>query len=298
MERKDPMLERFERAVDLPLYLAYRGYALVPNEQDASRLTMANPKTGDTLSLRQDLETSTWSYASLRDREDRGTLADYLVTRQQLAPKACLERVIALSNPLVRDPEGHHFRQFVHGAAPELTSALSKHRKAIDEEMSAVGTLEKLGVAKGSLDEWRFGRVRSNDDLAKVLSDPSDLWASKYRPTDQTIVLTEQPIDAMAYEKSRGKQVACYMATGGEPSELQKKKLAHLLCEVPPGVKIVLAFGRDDAGRKLAAEIQALVPTVKMEREMPAFGARWSEQMKLEQRHVRSITRHAPSLGG
>lgn len=296
MEPKNPMLERFERAVELPLYFAYRGYALVPNEQDASRITMANPTTGDALSLRQDLETGAWSYTSLRDREDRGTLSDYLVTRQHLAPKACLERVIALSNPLVRDPEGHQFRQFVHTGALELRSAITKHREAIEAEMSAGRTLDKLGVA--NLDEWRFGRVRNNDELAKVLSDPSDLWASKYRPTDQKIVIAEQPIDAMAYEKSRGKQVACYMATGGQPSELQKKKLAHLLCEVPPGVKIVLAFGRDDAGRKLAAEIQALVPTVKMDREMPSFGARWSEQMKLEQRHARSITRHAPSLGG
>jgi hypothetical protein len=297
VEPKNPMLERFERAVDLPLYLAYRGYEHVPDERDASRITMTNPKTGDALSLRQNLETGAWSYASLRDREDRGTIADYLVTRHGLDPKACLERVIALGNPLVRDPQGHDFQKFVRGGVPELRSAVSEHRKAVEEEMSAVGALDKLGVAKGSLDEWRFGRVRNNDDLAKVLSDPSDLWASKYRPTDRKIVITEQPIDAMAYEGSRGKQVACYMATGGEPSELQKKKLAHLLCEVPPGMQIVLAFGRDAAGRKLAAEVQALVPTVKMERETPAFGARWSDQMKIEQRHARSMTGHAASLG-
>jgi hypothetical protein len=297
MEAKDPIVERFERAVDLPMYLAYRGYDLVPNERDPSRITMANPKTGDALSLRQDLETGGWSYAGLRDRDDRGTLADYLATRHGLDRKACLERVIALGNPLARDPLGHDFQRFVRAGVPELQSAIAKHRAAVESEISAARHLDKLGVAKGTLDEWRFGRVRNSEDLTKLVSDPSDLWASKYRPTDQKVVITEQPIDAMAYEKSRGKQVACYMATGGEPTDLQKKRLAHLLCEVPPGVKIVLAFGRDESGRKLAAEIQALVPTVKMERDIPAFGARWSDQMKIEHRHSRSMTGYAASLG-
>jgi hypothetical protein len=109
-------------------------------------------------------------------------------------------------------------------------------------------------------------------------------------------VFTEQRLDAMAYERSRGKEVSCYMATGSALSDAQKRKLAHLLCEVPPGVKIVLEFGRDGSGRRLAQEIQALAPTVKTEREMPTFGSRWSNQMQIEQRHARGMQRVGPSL--
>jgi hypothetical protein len=38
------------------------------------------------------------------------------------------------------------------------------------------------------------------------------------------------------------------------------------------------------------------VPTVKMERDIPAFGARWSDQMKIEHKHARSMTGHAAAL--
>jgi hypothetical protein len=296
VEPKNPVLERFERAVDLPLYLGYRGFRLAGDDHDPSRLTMVNPRSGDSLVVRKDLETGSWSYVNPRNPDDRGSLTDYLSTRDRLGPPACLERIVALGNPLVRDAEGHGYRQYLQHAPPELQKAVSDHVRVMEAETSALRTLDKLGVARGTLDEWRFGKVRSHDDLAKVVSDPTDLWASKFRPTDKKIVLTEQPIDAMGYEKSRGKQMSCYLATGGTLSDARKKRLAHLLCEVPPGVKIVLAFGRDEAGRRLADEIQALAPTVKMEREMPAFGSRWSNQMQIEQRHARSMQRVGPSL--
>ena len=296
MDAKNPILERFERAVDLPLYLGYRGFKLAGADEDPSRLTMVNPRNGDSLVVRKDLETGSWSYANSRNPADRGSLTDYLTSRDGLTQPACLERILALGNPLVRDAEGHGYRQYLQHAPTELHKAVSDHVRAMEAETSALRTLDKLGVARGTLDEWRFGKIRSHDDLAKVVTDPTDLWASKYRPTDRAIVLTEQPLDAMAYEKSRGKQMCCYLATGSNLSDVQKRKLAHLLCEVPCS-KIVLAFGRDEAGRKLAEQVQAMVPTVKMERETPTFGSRWSNQMQIEQRHARSMQRVGPSLG-
>jgi hypothetical protein len=297
LEPKNPILERFERAVELPMYLGHRGYHVTSTGKDPSRLIMVHEVSGNTLEVTKDVERGSWSYVNTRDPGDRGSLAEYLVTRDGLNPAACLERVVALGNPLARDPEGHAYREFERRAPTTLREAIADHGRHMEAETSALRTLDKLGVARGTLDEWRFGRVRNNDDLAKVVTDPPGLWASKYRPTDKRIVLTEQPIDAMAYERSRGQQTCCYMATGGSPSEAQKKKLAHVLCELPPGTKVVLAFGRDEAGRKLAAEIQALVPTVKMEREMPAFGSRWSNQMQMEQRHARSMAKPALGLG-
>ena len=296
MEPKNPILERFERAVDLPTYLGHRGYDIVASDKDPGHLTMVNSRTGDTLVVTKDVERSSWSYVSARAPSDRGSLTDFLVARDGLSAPACLERIVALGNPLARDPEGHAYREFERHAPPQLRHAVARHLRHMEAETSALRTLERLGVQRGTLDEWRFGKVQSQDDLAKVVTDPKDLWASKYRPTDRAIVLTEQPLDAMAYEKSRGKQTCCYLATGSDLSDVQKRKLAHLLCEVPCS-KIVLAFGRDDVGRKLAEQVQALVPTVKMEREMPAFGGRWSNQMQMEQRHARSMAKPAFALG-
>lgn len=295
MEPKNPVLERFERAVDLPMYLGYRGFRLAP-DQDPSRIAMVDPRSGDVFDVKKDLESGAWSYSNRRDPQDRGTLTDFLVTRDGLTPSACLERMVSLANPLVRDPDGHRFRQYEQRGAHELRSTIAGHLVAVEAEHRALQRLDRLGVARGTFDEWRFGKVRSEEDLAKILTDPKDLWASKYRPSDQKLVLVERPIDAMAYEKSRGKQACCYLAVGGELTKEQRLKIAHLLCEVPCK-SVVLAFGRDELGRKLAQEVQALAPSLRMDRESPAFGPRWSDHMQMEQKHARSMRKVSPALG-
>src|SRR5207302_3830332 len=136
---------------------------------------------------------------------------------------------------------------------------------------------DRLGVQRGTLDEWRFGAVKRDADVTRLVVEPSELWASKYRPADKAVVLVERPIDAIAYERAHGRQAVCYLATGTKPEDEQRRKLAHILAEVPGGPSVVLAFGRDDAGRRMAAEVQALAPLVRMERHAPQLGARWAD---------------------
>jgi hypothetical protein len=292
------MLERFEKSVDLPMYLGHKGYRLAGEQRDAGRIAMVNDRTGDAVVVSKDADGDRWTFANARNPADKGTLGTFLATREGLNPSECLTRLIALSNPLVRDPEGHRYRAFQ--SQPEavgVRAATERHLAAVEGHQAVLKSLGKLGVNPATLDRTRFGEIKAQDDVAKLVADPKDLWASKYRPTDKRIVITEQPIDALAYEKNRGRGECCYMATGGAPTEAQKKRLAHVLCDMPPGTKVVLAFGRDEQGRRLAAEIQALVPTVRMEREMPEFGSRWSNQMAVEQRHARSMERLGPSMG-
>jgi len=195
------------------------------------------------------------------------------------------------------DPEARRYREHLHGGGA-VQNARREYERGREEERGAAAVLEKAGIAQGTLDEWRFGGVKNLETVAKVMADPADLWASKYRPTDKQLVFTEQPIDAMAYEKIRGRQISCYMATGREITPEVKKKIAHVLCEVPPGVTVVLAFGRDERGQRLAEQVRALAPTLRMELQPPHFGGRWSTQLQLEHRHSRSLGRSVPELGG
>ena len=41
----------------------------------------------------------------------------------------------------------------------------------------------------------------------------------------------------------------------------------------------------------LAAEVQELAPTIRMDRQTPRFGSRWADQMQLEARHAQSLRR-------
>lgn len=151
-------------------------------------------------------------------------------------------------------------------------------------------------MRRASSDEWRFGEMKSERDVARALREPQrDLWSSKHRPTDRSIVLAERPIDAMSFEQTRGHQTTCYLATGSKLDARQRDQLRAVLGDLPPGMSVVLAFGRDERGRRLASEVEALAPGIKMEGAAPAFGARWNDQVQLERRHARSLDRLGPS---
>ena len=162
---------------------------------------------------------------------------------------------------------------------------------------NAVRVLERFGVARHEYDAWRFGPVRSDADVARVISEPQGLAASRFRPTDKRLVFTERPIDAIAYERAKGNQLACYMYTGSQLDPDTLRKVAHVIAEVPAGMTVVLAFGRDEGeGQAMAEQIRQLAPSLRMERDHPELGARWADQMQLERRHARSFQRPSPTL--
>jgi hypothetical protein len=295
MQPRDQILERFERNVDVPSYLAQRGYR--PSSSSAYGIAMENPVTGDLVLLKQGLEGGAWTYANPRDQEDRGSIADFMVRRDGVSLETCTARIVALSTIRSRDPEAVRYRTTVASPPPELVQAKAAHLQGLEAEKTAAQVLRNLGIAAATFDEWRFGALRTPEAVAGIMTDPPGLWVSKYRPTDRALVFTEQVVDAIAYELEHGKQMACYVAIGRRPGDEVKKKIAHVLCEVPRGVTVVLAFGADDRGRQVADEVRALAPTLRMERRPPDFGTRWSNKMQLEHRHVRSVAHPGPSLG-
>ena len=295
MQPRDQILERFERGVDLPSYLSQRGYRASSGSADG--IVMANPVTGDLVLLKKGLEGGAWTYVNPRDLDDRGSVADFMVRRDEASLEASTARIVALSTIQSRDPEAIRYRTTVASPPPDLAQAKAAQLQGLEAEKTAAQVLRNLGISAATLDEWRFGALRTPEAVARIVTDPPGLWVSKFRPTDRALVFTEQRVDAIAYELEHGKQMACYVAIGRQPGDEVKKKIAHVLCEVPRGVTVVLAFGADDRGRQLAAEVRALAPTLTMERRPPEFGTRWSNKMQLEHRHSRSVAHPGPSLG-
>jgi hypothetical protein len=259
---------------------------------------MTRRTTGERLLLDKDVERGGWSYVSASNQTHRGSVVDFVTRHDGVSRKACLERLIACCDERGRgSAEATRYRAVLRAMPEDLARATREHEEAKRNELAANMTLDRMGVARGTLDEWRFGSARRVADVSTLINEPKALWASKYRAGDKAIVLVERPIDAIAYERSHGRQSVCYFATGSRPDEEQRRRLAHVLAEVPGGTRVVLAYGRDDEGRKLAAEVQALAPLARMERHAPDFGARWSDQMQLERRHALSIRKVSPVLG-
>jgi hypothetical protein len=288
---QEELLQRFGRMIDLPAFLGQQGFELSAR-QEPGCLCMTRPSSGDTLRLEKDVERGGWSYASATDPSDRGNVVDFVARHDSITRKACLDRLVACCDERAyASPEATQYRAFARDMPPDLARAVRDHERTRLEELAGSKALDRLGVAHGTLDEWRFGAVRREADVSTLMGEPKTLWGSRYRAGDKAVVVVERPIDAIAYERAHGRQAACYLATGSNPPEEERKRLAHLLAEAPEGTRVVLAFGRDDAGRRLAKEVQTLAPMTRMERHAPELGVRWADQMQMERRHALSLQR-------
>lgn len=277
------LLNRVARQIDFPAWLVTQGFHVSPVQRDVTRLAFSN-RYGEMISLQKDPETRTWSYETTGQPLQRGTLVD-LLQREGSTPDECLERLASCLDPSNRNAEPTKYRQALTDRDQSLGRAVARHVQAVALERTAERDLKSLGVVAGTFDRWRFGSA------AAVLIDPPDLGHSRSRLSDQEVVILERPIDAIAYERVHGHQLATYIYTGDHPSDEAKRKLARVLADAPRELRIVAAFGRDGRGARLAAELVRLAGDRPVERRPPEFGGRWSDQMQIEHRHRQSLDR-------
>ena len=299
MDPRDLLVNRFEKVIDLPAYLASRGFKLAPSgDSSQDHIAMQSPK-GEVLHLEKDATRNVWTYTDPQSPAERGTAVTFFERREGLDPKASLELLVACADERRRDvPLAVRYREHVRAMPDELRHAKAAHLVGIERKRDANRALECVGITTGSFDAWRFGTVRGQDDVARLVAEPKagTLWASKYRPTDRAVVFVERPIDAVAHQRRHGGQDACYIATGGGLDEERTRRLTHLLAETKGEMKVIIGYGRGHQGEEMAAQLRALAPMLRMDRQGPELGARWADQMQLEARHARSLGR-GPGAG-
>jgi hypothetical protein len=268
--------------VNLPAWLVAHGFHVAPVQADTSQLAMSD-RYGETLHLRKDAERDVWSYSNPEDAVDKGTVVDLIVRRDACTLDACLNRLAACFDRSNRSQEALAYRDALLDRENILHRSEARLVAALKVEEEAARGLEGLGVARGTLDEWRFGRPST------ILRDPKSLEHSQFRRSDREIVFVERPIDAVAYERVYGQQRACYVYTGDNPGPETRRKISHVLADAPKHLRVVLAFARDSRGSEIAAHVASLDPSRGFERRPPEFGGRWADQMQIEERHRRSL---------
>lgn len=283
-------LERLERQIDLPAWLQSRGFDVVQGNSDPTRIAMTNSAL-EMFHLRKDLGRGTWTYVNTSNPADRGSIVDFMIRHDGATLATCVDRLAGCLIGRQLSPEGTAYQRHARERGEVMDRLVSQHLVAVEAERSAMRQLEHMGVSRASYDEWRFGAIRSADDVAALLRDPPALAHSRFRSTDRQVVLVERPIDALAYEQRHGRTEACYICTGDNPSGDSKRKIAHLLADLPEGMKVILAVGRDRRGDQLAADLAKLAPALQLERQKPEVGGRWADQMQIEHRHRRSLRR-------
>jgi hypothetical protein len=120
---QEQMIASYEKHFDLPAALAARGFVVPRSEGDSLHIPMTQPLTGETLLLRQDLETGAWGYRNLATPSDRGTAADFFERHDVVSRAKSLDRLIAFSTERNFSPDATAYRRARQDKARHRTCA-------------------------------------------------------------------------------------------------------------------------------------------------------------------------------
>jgi hypothetical protein len=311
----DDELHRFKSDIHFLRYAAERyGYQRDRRESSVSCHVLRHPASDDKIVARKDRD-GHWTYFSVRDDRDHGTIIDFVLRRGRHS-----------SLGSVRD----ELRSWLGTPRPlpetlELPrrSARSTQRPVAEvfEAARVMPTCDYLagrGLRPETLSDPRFAGTWRVDRRANVLFAHRDdsgvltgfevksrgftgfaaggtksAWQSLACPGDLKLVITESAIDALShYQLFRG--AALYVSTAGAPSTGQMELLGRLIERLTPGSIVVAAFDADEAGHKIASRIEALTRRLRrlhFRRHSPAGAKDWNEVLQhVERDFILSLT--------
>jgi hypothetical protein len=266
----DEELDRFKR-LDLRQYAASLGYALDKSDKSAMRHT-----NGDKIIISRKPD-GHYTYFSVRDDRDHGTIIDFLSHRQGLNLGQIRKVVRAWmgtpSNPVPTWPELPSTTRD-RGRVNDLYAAMhfALRHPYLEQER---------GIPALALGYWRFnGRIKSDRHGNAVFphfdgdglcgyelknrnftgfakGGSKGLWLSKSNPQDRRLVVCESAIDAISHAVLFPDPHSRYASIGGKPNPIQPELIQQQINVMPDGSEIVAAMDADAEGRRLADLVRA-----------------------------------------
>jgi len=248
-----------------------------------------------------------WTYFSVRDDRDNGTVIDFLRRRRGLTlggVRKELRSWLRLDRPAVVPPA--LFRRDVEPHRYDLQTVVARFTAAREDR--AARYLVSRGLLPATLSDDRFRgtfrvEARGNTifphlDGGQVvgfeIKAPSftgfspggrkTCWVSVARPTDQRLVVVEAPIDAMSYHQLHPDEKTRYLSTGGAIGTAQLDAIRRQIEALPKSGIVVLATDADDAGDKLAQQIAAIAGGTRCRRARPPEGKDWNDCLRSRDR--------------
>ena len=316
----DEELDRFKR-IDLCDYAVSRGYRLVRRAETrgggsrgstASSRLLRHPGTDDKIVARLERD-GHWTYFSVRDDRDNGTIIDFVLRRGA--------RTLSEARQELRASVGE-----IHSPAPSFAvraRAVDTDRTGIRQAFASAATapnhpyLNSRGLRPETLASQRFAGTWRVDGRGELLFPHFDgpspghlcgferkspsfagfsaggrktVWVSNERPHDERLVITEAVIDAFSYHQLRPDERARYLSTSGSIGERQARYVSAAIERLSSGPVVVVATDSDDAGDNLAEKIAALGGGARFERHRPPAGKDWNEWLqRCERDFIRSL---------
>jgi hypothetical protein len=277
----DDELDRFKRLVNLTEMAAARGYQLEPRQRaTASSVTMRHPGTDDKIVIRRSSD-GHWTYFSVRDDRDNGSVIDFLQRRRALSLGAVRSELRAWLREERPRPAPHLYRRTLAEQQRDQPAVASAYSAAAAAEGQY---LLSRGIATATLRDPRFVGCYRVDRRGNILfphcapDNPAlvvgyevknrgfssfasggrrTFWSSAVGADDRRLVIVEGSIDALSYHQLFPHERARYLSTGGGVGPDQVALIAKAIAAMPPGSEVVSATDSDQAGEKLHAKLQA-----------------------------------------
>lgn len=279
-------LERFKRDINLTELAASYGYRLVERERSAAgrwrgstqaSISMRHPTTDDKIVIRRDRD-GHWTYFSVRDDADNGTVIDF-VQRRRVGGLGSVRKElrawlhedrprmpVQLFRPNVRKQtrDEEAVRAAFEGARAENSHYLAERGIAAAVERDARFRSRYRVDARGNVlfphCDPATGQVvgfeaKNRGYTAFATGGRKTFWMSEKRPNDDRLVIVEGSIDAFSYHQLFPHPRARYLSTGGALGTEQLALVAAAIAAMPAGAEIVSAMDADTGGDKLHQQL-------------------------------------------
>jgi len=275
----DPELESFKTGIDIRAYAAGQGYQLDGKASWRGSSVMRHPVSDDKVIVKRGLN-GHYTYFSVRDDRDNGTIIDFVQNRQRLSlgtvrkelrPWIGQPPVPVPSFPAL--PKTEKDRMKVEAAYARMQDAVSGH-PYLERERALPGALLALDRFAGRIriddrgnavfphfdQEGLSGYEIKNTGFTGFASGGSKaLWLSQQLPDDNRLVLTEGAIDALSHAVLFPDNRARYASIGGKTNPQQPELIRAAVARMPLASEITSAMDADANGRELAAIVERAV---------------------------------------
>ena len=318
----DQELERFKSDIAL-VHFAVDCYGYRRDRRESSRAShvLRQRATNDKIIVRKDVD-GHWTYFSVRDERDNGTIIDFVRARGHCASLAGIRDELRqwLGTPR---PEPHYLHE--HVAVPRDRHAVAR---AFDAAKTADNSpyLNARGIRPETLRDRRFAGTWGLDARGNTLfvhtTDAGEVtgfetksrgftrfstggtksaWQSAIFSDDRALVITESAIDGLSYFQLRADKAlrARFLSTAGAPSRHQMELLERVCAKLAPACAVVGAVDSDAAGDKLASRLEDIVrrcPHLSFERDSPTLAKDWNDVLQRKERAIEPARRVARNL--
>lgn len=271
--------------IDLTQYAAYLGYKIDKKKSTRTSIAMHKDKSDKIIISKSN---GTWIYFSVYDDSDNGTILDFIRNRTgrsiyQIGREleAWLGKGLEISNqyePYLKektfDPE--RIQRLFNYCKPAYNHAYLHGRGITNETLRSPRFVNRVFQDQFKNAVFPHFKKRKicglelkgeHTDLF-VRGSEKTLWRSNRMMEDDTLIISETPIDAISYHLMHQLKSGFYIATCGGFSAKQGIIIQNLVSDLPWIKNVVIATDNDEGGDKITKRLERLLYEAQYSKEI------------------------------